>query len=62
MVLTISKKSIDYYIVNEANIISKIHTETPPSLVIDDTYNFYVYGLSADNWVNFIIQKSFIAE
>jgi|TARA_B110000908_G_C10246021_1_gene448855 hypothetical protein len=55
-----AENTFQYY--NEANIISKIHTETPPSLVIDDTYTFYVYGLSADNWVNFIIQKSFIAE
>ena len=52
--------TFQYY--NESNVISKTHTAAPPSLVIDDTYLFYVYGLSADNWVNLVIQKSFIAE
>jgi hypothetical protein len=55
-----TENTFQYY--NESNIISKIHTETPPSLVIDDTYEFYVFGLSAENWVNLVIQKSFIAE
>jgi hypothetical protein len=55
-----TETTFQYY--NESNVVDKIHTETPASLVIDDTYKFYVYGLSVDNWVNFIIQKSFIAE
>jgi len=55
-----TENTFQYYV--EANIIDKIHTETPPNLVLDDTYKFYVYGLSADNWINFTIQKSFIAE
>ena len=55
-----TQNTFQYY--NEANVVQKIHLETPPSLVIDNTYKFYVYGLSADNWVNLIIQKSFIAE
>ena len=55
-----TETTFQYY--NETNVVRKIHTDTPPSLVIDDTYKFYLYGLSADNWVNLVIQKSFIAE
>ena len=55
-----TETTFQYY--NETNVVRKIHTDTPPSLVIDDTYKFYLYGLSEDNWVNLVIQKSFIAE
>jgi len=55
-----TEKTFQYYI--DANVIFEIHTETPPSLVIDDTYEFYVFGLSGDNWINLVIQKSFIAK
>jgi hypothetical protein len=54
-----TEKSFQYY--NEANIIGKIHTVTPESLVTDDTYKFALYGISEDNWVNLIIQTSFVA-
>jgi hypothetical protein len=46
----------------DSNVILEIHTETPPSLVIDETYTLYVFGLSVDNWLNLVIQKSFTAE
>jgi hypothetical protein len=55
-----TENTFQYY--DEVNITDKIHTETPPNLVLDDRYKFYLYGLSADNWINFTIQKSFIAE
>jgi hypothetical protein len=55
-----TEKTFQYYI--DSNVIFETHTETPPSLVIDDTYEFYVFGLSADNWINLVIQKSFIAK
>ena len=55
-----TETKFQYY--NESNVVRKIHLDTPPSLVIDDTYKFYLYGLSADNWVNLVIQKSFTAE
>jgi hypothetical protein len=55
-----AEKTFQYY--TDSNVILEIHTETPPSLVIDDTYAFYVFGLSVDNWLNLVIQKSFIAE
>ena len=55
-----NEKTFQYY--NEANIISKIHTEVPPALILDATYKFNVFGLSTDNWLNLVIQKSFIAQ
>lgn len=47
---------------NDSNVTSFIHTETPPTLVFSDEYKFNLMGLSTDNWVNLVIQKSFIAE
>jgi hypothetical protein len=53
-------KSFKYY--DLSNTTSNINTETPPELIFDDEYNFTVMGISADNWVNLIIQESFIVE
>ncbi|WP_299050177.1 hypothetical protein [uncultured Polaribacter sp.] len=39
-----------------------LNTETPPELVLAETYKFALLGLSSDNWVNLFIQKSFEAE
>ena len=44
------------------NTISNFNTETPPELILDDEYKLTVMGISADNWVNSMIQQSFIAE
>ncbi|AUC86349.1 hypothetical protein CW731_14155 [Polaribacter sp. ALD11] len=55
-----TEKTFQYY--KEENITDKIHTETPPSLVLDNSYKFYVFGLSSDNWLNLVIQNTFIAE
>jgi hypothetical protein len=55
-----TENTFQYY--DEVNITDKIHTETPPNLILDDRYKFYLYGLSTDNWINFTIQKSFIVE
>ena len=49
-----------YY--NTTNIVLNINTATPKDLVVDDTYNFTLMAVSADNWVNLRIQKSFVAE
>ncbi|WP_298766307.1 hypothetical protein [uncultured Polaribacter sp.] len=55
------EKMFQYY--NENNIIgNKIHTETPPNLILDQEYQISLFGLSTDNWVNLIIQHTFIAE
>tara|TARA_R110002126_G_C10490437_1_gene503709 strand:+ start:18114 stop:18860 length:747 start_codon:yes stop_codon:yes gene_type:complete len=44
------------------NVVLNINTETPADLVLDDTYNFTLMAVSEDNWVNLVIQKSFIAQ
>jgi hypothetical protein len=55
------EKTFKYF--DDSNAISpKINTETPSDLIFDDEYNFTVMGISDDNWVNLIIQESFIAE
>jgi hypothetical protein len=55
-----SEKTFEYY--NESNITSKIHTNEPPNLVLDADYKFFLFGLSADNWMNLVIKKTFIAQ
>ena len=55
-----NEKQFQYY--NSANVISDINTETPPELVLAATYNFTVMGISEDNWLNLVIQTTFIAE
>ena len=45
-----------------SNVTSNINLDTPVDLVLGDEYNFTLMGLSSDNWVNLIIQKSFTVE
>ncbi len=54
-----TEKTFEYN--NSANL-ENINTETPPILVLKDEYKFTLFGLSSDNWVNLIIQKSFEVE
>ncbi|QNM85547.1 hypothetical protein H9W90_00015 [Polaribacter pectinis] len=44
------------------NVTSTINTTTPPVLILNTDYNFTLIGLSDDNWVNLVIQKSFTVE
>lgn len=53
-------KTFQYY--DLSNATSNINTETPPELIFDDEYKLTVIGISADNWVNLMIEQSFIAE
>lgn len=53
------EKTFQYY--NEANITGKIHTVTPENLVTDATYKLALYGISEENWVDLVIQTSFVA-
>ncbi|MEE9407917.1 MAG: hypothetical protein V3V28_07570 [Polaribacter sp.] len=45
-----------------ANVTATINTTTVPILVLNTDYNFTVMGISDDNWVNLIIQKTFTTE
>ncbi len=48
---------------NLENVVLNIRDIDPsPSLQLGATYNFWVFGVNADNWVNFIAQKQFIAQ
>lgn len=47
---------------NFSNVVLNINTTTPADLVLDTTYNFTLMAVSEDNWVNLVIQKSFVAE
>ena len=55
-----ANKTFQYY--NVSNTTSNINTETPPELIFDAEYKLTVMGLSSDNWVNLMIEQSFIAE
>ena len=54
------EKTFQYYV--DANVIDKINLETPADLIFDAEYKITVMGLSADNWVNLVIQKTFTVE
>lgn len=53
-------KSFQFY--NTSNVVLNINTETPESLAINTTYNFTLMAVSEDNWVNLVIQNSFVAQ
>lgn len=49
-----------YY--DTSNVVLNINTETPESLSVNKTYNFTLMAVSEDNWVNLVIQNSFVAQ
>jgi hypothetical protein len=51
-----------YYDISNTDQNFVLNTETPQDLVLGDTYNFTLMAVSEDNWVNLIIQKTFIVE
>lgn len=53
-------KYISYY--NTSNVVLNITTQTPPSLIVGNNYNFTLMDVSEDNWVNLVIQKTFKAQ
>ena len=53
-------KWFQYY--NVSNVVLNVTRETPPSLILGDNYNFTMMGVSEDNWVNLVIQKTFEAK
>lgn len=55
-----TEKSFQYK--NDSNVVLHINTETPPTLSTGQEYNFTMMGVSEDNWVNLVIQKTFTAQ
>ncbi|WP_439131774.1 hypothetical protein [Polaribacter sp.] len=53
-------KYFQYY--NTSNVVLNINTEQPPNLILGNTYNFTLMAVSEDNWVNLVLQKSFVAQ
>jgi hypothetical protein len=51
-----------YYYTSNTDENLVINTTIPQSLVLGNTYNFTLMAVSEDNWVNLIIQKSFVAQ
>ncbi|TXD54037.1 MULTISPECIES: hypothetical protein [unclassified Polaribacter] len=51
-----------YYDISDTDQDLVINTKNPPSLILDATYNFTLMALSKDNWVNLMIQKSFVVK
>ena len=48
----------EYY--NLDNVVLNITRESPPSLLLNNSYSFTMMGVSLDNWVNLVIQKDFL--
>jgi len=53
-------KWFQYYTLD--NVILNITPQNPPALILDDEYHFTMMGVSEDNWVNLILEKTFVAE
>lgn len=44
------------------NVVLNVTRNSPPDLIIDNSYRFTLMGVSVDNWVNLVIEKPFVAE
>lgn len=49
-----------YYVLD--NVVLNITPETPPVLLPQASYDFLLMGVSEDNWVNSLVQRSFVAQ
>ncbi|TXG36616.1 hypothetical protein [Seonamhaeicola maritimus] len=49
-----------YY--NTSNVVLNVTTQNPPDLMVGSTYNFVLMDVSEDNWVNWMVEKSFQAQ
>ncbi|WP_298555504.1 hypothetical protein [uncultured Algibacter sp.] len=54
------ENQFQYYNLN--NVVLNVTTNAPPDLILNENYNFTLMDVSLDNWVNWVIQKPFIAE
>lgn len=55
-----NENQFQYY--NISNVVLNVTTQIPPELIPNNNYNFTLMDVSLDNWVNWVIQKSFVAE
>lgn len=54
------ENNFQYY--KTSNVVLNVTTQLPPDLILMRNYNFTLMDVSLDNWVNWVIQKSFVAE
>lgn len=54
------ENNFQYY--NIDNVVLNITINSPPDLILNEKYNFTLMDVSLDNWVNLVVQKTFIAE
>ncbi|OSY87158.1 hypothetical protein WH52_12900 [Tenacibaculum holothuriorum] len=54
------EKCFQYY--NTSNVVLNVTRNEPPNLIANNEYHFTMMGVSEDNWVNLVIQKSFKVE
>ncbi|WP_396603053.1 hypothetical protein [Algibacter sp. R77976] len=54
------ENQFQYYNIN--NVVLNVTTQVPPDLLVNENYFFTLMDVSLDNWVNWVIQKSFVAE
>lgn len=54
------EESFQFY--NLSNVVLNITEETPPDLIPQELYQFTLMGVSEDNWVNVLGQRTFIAQ
>lgn len=54
------ENNFKYYILD--NVVLNINTQAPPDLIVNNTYNFTLMDVSLDNWVNLVVNKSFIVK
>lgn len=41
------------------NVVLNVTRNAPPQLMLNNSYNFTMMGVSIDNWVNLVVQKDF---
>ena len=54
------QNNFQYY--NLENVVLNITSQSPPELIVNNSYNFTLMDVSEDNWVNLVIQKPFIIQ
>lgn len=54
------ENNFQYY--NLANTVLNITTQEPPVLIPGNPYNFTLMDVSEDNWVNLVVERTFIAQ
>ncbi|MCF7567680.1 hypothetical protein L3X37_04785 [Sabulilitoribacter arenilitoris] len=52
----------DFQYYDISNVVLNVTTDAPPELIIGNSYNFTLMDVSEDNWVNWVIQKTFDAQ